>query len=138
MVLAGEDDAAEPGPPELPHPLPRVEVGGEECAGAVTPRAPLAVGKRVHAEVDEGRELLPLPPQLPLRGDDTGRLADDLVGRVGRKYGNLVGVLCPKRGGQHKGKQRRRHAGGEGDTGECDMKLHAKSPAIGGIMDCCD
>src|SRR5687767_4675597 len=45
-------------------PLPGVELRGRKDGGRFLAVPPLAIGKRVHAEVDEHRELIALPLQL--------------------------------------------------------------------------
>jgi len=45
-------------------PLPRVECGGVENGWRLLPVSPLAIRERVHAEVEEDRQLVAMPLQL--------------------------------------------------------------------------
>jgi hypothetical protein len=67
VVLGGEDQRARTCRAGRARPLARVEARGIEDRGILGAVAPLAVGERVHPEVQEERELVALPAQLRRR-----------------------------------------------------------------------
>src|SRR5439155_15564015 len=64
VVLCGENHRAEARRARGPRPLPRVERRRREDARVFAAVAPLAIGEGVDAEVQEERELIPLPLEL--------------------------------------------------------------------------
>src|SRR5262249_12994613 len=60
VVLRGEDHRAETGVARDACPLPGVERGGRERTGILVAVPPFAIAERVHAEVEEHRELVAL------------------------------------------------------------------------------
>src|ERR1041385_5344819 len=64
VVLGGEDHRAESGGMGGAGPLSRVEPSGREDGGVLATVAPLPVGEGVDAEVQEERQLVPLPGEL--------------------------------------------------------------------------
>ena len=67
VMFGGEDHRAKPSRPRRPRPLPGVEPGGRENRRVLRTVAPLSVGERVHAEMQEERQLVLLPFQLRAR-----------------------------------------------------------------------
>jgi hypothetical protein len=83
VVLGGEDHPRDPAALAARDPLPAVELGsGLNSFSSSLPSPPLAVGERVHPEVDEGRDLVPLPRDLPRRRTDVDRFRDDGFDRI--------------------------------------------------------
>jgi len=69
MMLGGKDHCPEPGGPGGARPLAGIERGGREDGGILGAVAPLAIGERVDAEVEEESQLVPLPGELSRRGN---------------------------------------------------------------------
>ena len=64
VVLRREDHGPEAGFPGHPRPLPRIQPGGIEEAGALGSVAPLPIGEGVDPEVEEEGQLVLLPEEL--------------------------------------------------------------------------
>ena len=79
MVLGREDDTLHPGLPGDAGPLLTVQAGGCKDVRVLLPRPPLAVRKRVGAEMYEHVVLHPLPLDLRLRGHGTVGSGDGAV-----------------------------------------------------------
>ena len=81
VVLGREDHHAEAGLFERPDPLVGIECRRIEQRRILRTVAPLPVGEGIDPEVQEGRQLHPLPGQLGFRGYQPGRQGDLLVER---------------------------------------------------------
>src|SRR2546426_11134280 len=97
-MLRGEDHGTEAGRTGGARPLAGVEprrVEDRRILGAVSP---LAVGERVHAEMEEHGQLVPLPGEL--RGGGAGAL----LGRPGGEPARADGAGGAAGGGRSEGK----------------------------------
>src|SRR5205085_4018238 len=73
VMFGGEDHRARAATARGAGPLTRVERGGREDRRILASVAPLAIGERVHAEVEKERELVTLPGELSRRGSRARR-----------------------------------------------------------------